>query len=212
MTIPDPARREAALLNLETIHSVIARATRYTHISALGILLGGALTSLAGGVGLLLEFHPETHPAAFLLLWIAAFVLALVGGFVTSALKARHHEETFWSRKLRLVAAGFFPAPLLAVVLTVLLVDRALLSLAPGIWIGLYGVGILSVAALLDWEYQLTGWAFLVAGTAALFLLQSSPNLALLLSFGGIHLALSAYRFTKDNRCRRRQRSLSFKS
>ena len=108
-------------------------------------------------------------------------------------------------------ALGFFPAPLLGLVLTALLYDVGRLDLAPGIWAGLYGVGILSVAAVLDWEFQLTAWCFLVASTLSLFLLRSQPHLSLLISFGGIHLALGAYRLVKEYQWQRAQELPSFR-
>ena len=211
-TMADPAERDTALSNLDTIRTVMVRATRYTHISVVGILLGGAAASTAALLGRVLGISPVEKPLAFLALWTAAFGPAILLGFLTSARKARQSGEAFWNRKLQLVALGFFPAPLLGLVLTALLYDIGKLDLAPGVWAGLYGVGILSVAAFLDWEFQLTAWSFLVASAAALFLLRSQPHLSLFISFGGIHLALGVYRLIKEYQWQRARVSPSFNS
>ena len=127
----DLSQRDAALSSLDTIRSVMVRATRYTHISAVGILLGGVTASSAALLGLSLDISPlqgaspawslhglpsASPPASrlgFVGLWAAAFGLALLVGFLSSARKARRSGETFWNRKLQFVALGFFPAPLL---------------------------------------------------------------------------------------------------
>jgi len=47
---------------------------------------------------------------------------------------------------------------------------------------------------------KLTGWAFLLLCSVSLFLLRASPNAAMTVGFGGIHLALGGFRFFKERR------------
>jgi hypothetical protein len=195
--------RDAALASIEAIQKVLVRTTRYTHISAAGILLGGTLASGAALAGMALSISPREQPGAFLALWGVTFSSAVAAGLFTCARKARAGGESFWNRKLQFVAAGFLPAPVLGFVLTALLWDIGRLDLAPGVWAGIYGTGILAVAIVLDWEFHFTAWCFIVCSAAALFLLRAQPHLALLFSFGGIHLSLGAYRLIKEHQWRR---------
>ena len=80
-----------------TIRNVMVRATRYTHISAVGILLGGVTASAAALLGLFLNISPLQGPSpawslhglpsapppesrlGFIGLWAAAFGLPTGG-------------------------------------------------------------------------------------------------------------------------------------
>ncbi|MBI4605526.1 MAG: hypothetical protein HY721_26470 [Planctomycetes bacterium] len=185
--------------SLETIRSVLDRTTRYRQISWAGIALAGLVAAAAGGAGQALELSPQDRPAAFLALWAGTFGLALASGWWTTVLKARASGERVWSRKLQVVAAGVLPAFLLGGLLTALLSHAERLDLAPGVWMGTYAVGILAVSHVLDWEFQVTAWAFLVASAVASFALRCEPHLAMGLAFGGIHLVLGAYRHFKEH-------------
>jgi hypothetical protein len=193
----DP-EREAALDSIEEIRSILIRSTRYTQISALGILLAGIAACAAALAGWALDVSAQENATAFLGLWVCALVTSFAFGVLTSWRKARIERESFWNRKLGFVAAGFAPASIVGLIFTVLLTQTGRLDLAPGVWMALYGVGILAVSTVLDWEFQVTAWAFLVASAAALFPLRTWTHLSLLLSFGFIHLLLGAYRVVKD--------------
>ena len=197
--VMDDPQRESALDTLEEIHNVLVRTTRYTHVSAVGVILAG----VTGALG---------TPGAFLLLWGAAFHVALGAGLATSARRARQRREPLWNRKLQFVLVRIFPSFVVGLVFTTVLAQVGRLDLAPGMWLGLYGLGILSVSIVLDWEYQLTAWGFVVAGTAALFLLRSDAHLALGAGFGVLHIALGSYRLARELQWQRLPRSHSFKS
>ena len=210
--VMDDPQRESALDTLEEIHNVLVRTTRYTHVSAVGVILAGVTGALAAVVGWALDVTPLGTPGAFLLLWGAAFHVALGAGLATSARRARQRREPLWNRKLQFVLVRIFPSFVVGLVFTTVLAQVGRLDLAPGMWLGLYGLGILSVSIVLDWEYQLTAWGFVVAGTAALFLLRSDAHLALGAGFGVLHIALGSYRLARELQWKRLPRSHSFKS
>jgi hypothetical protein len=186
--------------SIAAIRSVLDRTTRYTHISWVGIVIAGASAAVTGTAGWVGEVSPTARPSSFLALWSAALLVAFAFASWTTARKARAAREPFWSRKLQVVALGFLPSVVLAAIATALLLDVGQLDLAPGLWMGLYAVGILSVCHVLDWEFQLTGWAFLLSSSMSFFLLRASPNAAMTLGFGGIHLVLGGFRFFKERR------------
>jgi hypothetical protein len=141
---------DEAAESIHAIRAVLDRTTRYTHIAWSGIAVSGLAAVAAAVVGLAGRITPETRPYQFLGLWTAALLIAVVGVFLTTAKKARLAREPLWSRKLQVVTLGFLPAMILGGVVTVLLLDVGSLGLAPGLWMGLYGVGILSVAHVLE--------------------------------------------------------------
>ena len=191
--------RDDAAESIEAIRSVMDRTTRYTHISWLGIVIAGCAATATSLWSWIRHVSPTHDPTGYLMLWGGAMVVAFVGGWWTTASKARLAGESLWSRKLQVVTSGFLPSVTLGVILTALLASIGRLDLAPGIWMGLYGVGILAVGYVLDWEFQLTAWAFIFSSATSLFLLSGSPHLSMLLAFGGIHLGLGVFRFFKEH-------------
>ena len=196
--------QKEALASLETIRTILERSTNYTHIAPSGIMAGGLAAGAAAACGK--AFHLGFQkPQVFLLLWGLAFLVALLAGLGASARRARQRGEAFWSRKLQFVVAGFLPPAVGALLLTAALYDTSRIDLCPGVWMISYGIAILSVGVVLDWEFRATAWAFLVAGSAALFVLRGYPNLCLGLGFGGIHIVLGAFRLvTEGVACRDR--------
>lgn len=189
---------DEAAESLEAIRSVLDRTTRYTHVSWLGVALVGAVGLCGSGGGWMCNLSPTLNPGLFLCLWGGALLAALALGLWATARKARRAREPVLGRKLLLVSAGLFPPIVVAGVLTALLANTGALDLAPGVWMALYGLGILAVAHLLDWEFQLTGWSFIVASAGSFFLLRSSPHASMLVSFGGIHLVLGVFCYYKE--------------
>ncbi len=189
---------DEAAESLEAIRSVLDRTTRYTHVSWLGMLLVGSVGVCGSVVGWACDLSPARSPSEFLCLWGGALVTALASGLWATARKARRAQEHLLCRKLWLVSAGLFPPFVVAGLFTALFVHTGALELAPGTWMALYGLGILAVGHLLDWEFELTGWSFIVASALSLFLLRSTAHASMLVSFGGIHLALGAYRYYKE--------------
>ncbi len=184
--------------SLERIRGVLERATRYRLIAWQGILMAGGLAFAASSLGSRLAGAPSQRPATFLGLWGGALACAFACGGWTTLLKARAAGEPIWSRKMTGALLGLSPALLAGLLLTTLLADIGRLELVPGVWMALYGVGILAVAHWLDWEFHLTAWAFLAAAAIALFPLRDSPHLAMALSFGAIHVILGLYRCWRE--------------
>jgi len=197
--------QKEALASLETIRTILERSTHYTHIAPAGIIAGGLTATLAAGAGAALDLGPE-RPREFLVLWGLAFLIAVGAGLGASALRTRRRGEAFWSRKLQFVVAGFLPPAVGAGLLTAALYDTGRIELCPGAWMVCYGIAILAVAVVLDWEFRATAWAFLVAGSATLFVLRDQPHLCLGFAFGGLHVALGAFRLVMEgvDSCRAR--------
>jgi hypothetical protein len=203
--------QKEALASLETIRTILERSTRYTHIAPLGIVAGGVASLAAALGGAAFQRGPE-DPGPFLILWGLAFLLAGVAGLGASARRARRQGEAFWSRKLQFVVAGFLAPSVGALLLTAALYRSGSFDLCPGTWMVCYGIAILSVGVVLDWEFRATAWAFLVAGSASMFLLRDWPNLCLGVAFGGFHIVLGSLRLAMEGMDSCRDRAPSYGS
>jgi len=192
---------DEAVESLDTIRTVLARTTRYTHISWVGIALAGTIGLATSAGAWLFDVSPREAPREFLLLWCTALVGALGGGLWTTVRKARRAREAVFGRKLQVVSLGVLPSLVAAALVTCVLVQSGALDLAPGFWALFYGLGILAVSHVLDWEFQVTAWAFLVASAASFFLLRGAPHLAMMVTFGAIHLVLGVFRCKKEGAC-----------
>jgi hypothetical protein len=200
-----------ALASLETIRTILERSTRYTHIAPSGIISCGIAALCASAFGSRYDLGPG-RARSFLLVWGVTLLVALASGLGCSARRARRRGEAFWSRKLQFVVAGAFPPAVAGLLLSAALFDIDRLDLCPGIWMVCYGIAILSVAVVLDWEFRATAWAFLVAGSISMFLLRDYPHLCLGLAFGGLHIALGTFRLAMEGAASCRAQAPSFDS
>jgi hypothetical protein len=203
--------QKEALASLETIRNILERSTHYTHIAPGGLIAAGAVAVVSSAVGAQLGLGPE-RPQGFLVLWGLTLLAAMASGVGASAHRAWRRGETFFGRKLQFVAAGFGPPAVGAAVLTAALYDVQRLDLCPGVWMLFYGTAILTVGVVLDWEFRAAAWAFLVAGSAALFVFRDHPHLSLGFAFGGLHLSLGAFRLVMEGVDSWRARTPSFES
>ncbi len=203
--------QKEALASLKTIRTILERSTNYTHIAPSGIISGGVAAIGAAAFGAAFRLGPE-RPTSFLFLWMVAFLVAVSTGLGSSARRAQRRGEAFWSRKLQFVMAGFLPSAVGGLLITAALYDAGRIDLCPGMWMVCYGIAILSVGVVLDWEFRATAWAFLVAGSVAMFILRDHPHLCLGLAFGGLHVALGAFRLAMEGTDSCRDRAPSYDS
>jgi hypothetical protein len=66
--------------------------------------------------------------------------------------------------------------------------EHALLGLLPGVWMLLYGVGVVAAGTFSVRIVPVMGLAFMVVGTVALFAPASWTTACMAAGFGGLHL------------------------
>ncbi|HET6361617.1 MAG TPA: hypothetical protein VFH11_06115, partial [Gemmatimonadota bacterium] len=76
--------------------------------------------------------------------------------------------------------------------LTLLFLRAGLLDSLPGLWLLLYGTGVVTGGAFSERIVPLTGLAFMLAGVAALALPEPGPEAWMAIGFGGIHIAFGS--------------------
>jgi hypothetical protein len=173
---------EHAMDNLKYIRQTMERAGSFTAVPGVGGVLMG-LTAL----GASRLAGQQANTAGWITVWIVAAGVALGIGILGAALKSRRFNMPLFSGPGRKFIAGFAPAILAGTVLTAVFYRAGLAGFLPGIWLLLYGAGVLSGGSASVRIVPLMGACFMFVG--ALALVAPGWNDTLLpAGFGGLHL------------------------
>ena len=172
----------AAADNLRYIRAAMESATAFTGVSGKGYVLGGLTAAVAAWIA-------SRQPSATL--WLAVWLLeaTLAAGimlFLTAG-KARVQGKSLWIGSGRKLLFAFLPTFVAGAVVTLALHLQGYTLLLPGLWLVLYGAGVMTAGAHSIRLIPLMGMLFMVAGTVQLS--GFGPmNLTLALAFGGLHV------------------------
>lgn len=185
---PKPvAMHTHAMDNLRFIRSAMESSASFTSVPGLGGVVVG-LTGLLAGV---LAGLPALA-SHWLTIWVVAASVALVQGGLFMAKKARGQGV----RLSRGVARRFFfsvtPPLVAAFVLTIVLDGTSVEGIIPGVWLFLYGSGVISGGTYSVRPVPIMGVCFMVLGLVALVAPESWNNGLLTLGFGGLHIVFGA--------------------
>jgi len=124
----------------------------------------------------------------FLAIWLIEAVVALAIGLGTMIHKARGLHIALDSGPARKFALAFAPPLLVGAVLTLAVLRAGVEALLPGLWLCMYGAGIMAAGAYSVRIIPFMGIGFVCAGVAALFSPPAWGNLWLAAAFGGLHV------------------------
>jgi hypothetical protein len=172
-----------AVDNLRFIRETMERAAAFTAVPGWG---GVAMGVTALGAALLASRQPSVQ--AWLVTWLGEALLAFAIAGWTMVRKACEAKLPLLSGPGRKFALSFSPPLLVGVLLTVELYRAGLASLLPGVWLLLYGTGIVTGGAFSVRIVPVMGLCFMVAGTLALFSPASWGNGLMAAGFGGLHI------------------------
>ena len=165
------------------IREVMARATTFTAVPGRGMIGMGLVAVLAAGYGAL-----NLVPPSWIVAWLVAVVIAPLVGCGALIAKAKHTGESFQSGVGRKFIMSFLPSLFVGFLISIGLWHTGQVSLMPGVWMLLYGVGTIAGGAYSVRIIPIMGICFLVFGTIALFLPLAWGNLLMAISFGGLHI------------------------
>jgi hypothetical protein len=190
--IPQPPHppvhlRDRAVDNLRFIRATMEGASTFTGVSGWGEALVG-LTALAAAP----LAAAQQRPAAWLAVWIGEAVLAAAITVASMAWKARRTGIPLFGRSGRRFAFGLTPPLAAGALLTVPLYGAGLTTALPGLWMLLYGTGVVTAGASSTRLVPLMGASFMALGAAALFTPGGWENALLAVGFGGLHLAFGS--------------------
>jgi hypothetical protein len=177
------AIHDRAMDNLRFIRDTMEGASSFTAVPGLGGVAMG-ITALAAAVVAVRQSDPDD----WLLTWLAAGTLALAIGVLAMVRKARHADVSLLSRPGRKFALGLAPPMLSAALLTIVLHQAGLTGKLPGVWLLLYGAGVVTGGAFSVRIVPVMGLCFMTVGAAALFFPPAWGNALLAAGFGGLHI------------------------
>ncbi len=179
---PPVALHEHAADNLRYIRETMERAGAFTAVPGWG---GVAMGLLAVAAGLLAGLQPS--PRDWLSVWLATAALALVIGFAATLRKARLAGASLLNAPGRKFLMGFVPPLAAGLLLTMVLPPAS--PVIPGIWLLLYGTGVVTGGASSVNVVPIMGLCFMAVGAAALLSPPSWGNSFLIGGFGGLQIA-----------------------
>lgn len=172
-----------AMESLRFIRDTMERASAFTAVPGWGMVGIGASALLAATVASL-----QRSTEAGLAIWLVEAAVALAIGVAAAIRKARRLETELWSAPAQKFALAFAPPLVLGAILTLALWTARVPALIPGVWLGLYGIGVIGAGAYSARVVPAMGAAFALAGILTLFLPSQLGNACLAVGFGGLHL------------------------
>jgi hypothetical protein len=169
--------------NLRYIRETMERSQAFTAVSGLGGVLMGITALLAAAVA-----GRMSSIEAWVALWMGAAAISLAIALVAMSRKASTAGAALLAGAGRKFTWNLTPPLLVGAVLTVALTQAGATALLPGVWLLLYGTGVVTGGAFSVRVVPLMGFAFMVAGALALFLPPGWEDLVMAAGFGGLHI------------------------
>jgi hypothetical protein len=173
---------QRALDDLRYIRETMERSSPFTAISGLGQVVVGATAIATAAVA-----ARQSSAGKWLEVWLAEAALALTIALIAMARKARRAGLPLTSGPGRKFALGFLPCVVVAIPLTIAFARLGLTPLLPGLWLLLYGAGVITGGAFSIPLLPAMGTSFLVVGTIALFF-PARGDAFMALCYGGLHI------------------------
>ena len=178
-----PALHERAMDNLKYIRETMERATAFTGISGWGQVAIG-ITALGSSF---ISAQQKTFKA-WLAVWMAEAVIALLITGWSMDRKARTAKMPLVSGPGRKVAFSLSPPIFAGAIVTVVLYRAGLTSAIPGLWLLLYGTGVVTGGMFSVSAVPIMGLCFMALGAAAFFAPAEFANWLMAAGFGGLHI------------------------
>lgn len=170
--------------NLAFIRNTMEAAGSFTAVSGWGMV---AIGVLAIGVAFIASL--QTSPTRALDVWLAAAVLSPVVMMWAMVRKSRSAKMPLLSGPGRKFVLSFSPPMLVGALLTLVMYRAGFVDAIPGVWLLLYGTGVVAGGAFSVRIVPVMGLCFMAAGAIALFTPMSWNHLILGAAFGGLHIA-----------------------
>jgi hypothetical protein len=176
-----------ALDNLRYIRETMECAGSFTAVPGWGGVLMGVTALAAAGFA----SHAGSR-SLWLAIWLSEAVLAIGVGVLAMWRKASAAGLPLWSAPARKFVFSFVPHLFAGAVLTLALWEAGAVASIPGLWLMLYGTGVITGGAFSVRAIPVMGACFLTEGALALFLLPGMSmvwaDLWLGAGFGGLHI------------------------
>jgi hypothetical protein len=169
--------------NLRFIRETMERAVAFTAVPGWG---GVAMGITALGAAVVASRQPRMRDAVAVWLLEACVAIAIAGW--SAFAKAREAGVAIFAGPGRKFALSFAPPMLTGALLSFVMYRAGLTELLPGMWLLLYGTGVVTAGAFSIRIVPLMGLCFMVLGAVAFFCPASWGNAFLAAGFGVLHI------------------------
>jgi hypothetical protein len=180
--------QDRAIENLRFIRDTMERAHAFTGVPGWGGVGMGVTALVAAWVA-----AQQPTVDRWLLTWVAEGWLAFAIGVLAMVRKAGAGDTPLTSRPGRRFVLAYSPPIIAGALLTVVLYRTGLTPLLPGVWLLLYGTGVVTGGALSVPVVPVMGASFVALGTVALFAPGSWGNWLLAAGFGLLHIGFGLW-------------------
>ncbi len=177
------ALHDRAMDNLRFIRETMERSQAFTAVSGIGGVVMGLVALVATGLA-----WSVPGPTAWVWVWMVAAVLGLGVALVAMSRKAHAAGTTLLAGPGRKFAWNVSPPLLVGGLMTIVMVRADLVALLPGIWLLLYGAGVVTGGAFSVRIVPAMGFTFMTLGAVALFTPPAWDDAMMAAGFGGIHI------------------------
>ena len=185
------APQDLAADDLRFIRQTMERSAIFTAVPGWGMILVGCSALLAAWVA-----SRHAFDLRWLQIWIAEAAFAITASAFAIRRKAVRHGLPWTTGPARKVALSFAPPVAAAALLTLPMLHAGLGYALPGMWLLLYGCGVITSGAFSVSIVPLMGVCFMALGAATLFLpfIPASAqhfapgNWAMVAGFGILHI------------------------
>lgn len=178
-----PALHDRAMDNLRYIRETMERASSFTAVPGWGQVAIGSTALVTAYIA-----TRQTSPTAWLEIWIAEGMIAFLIAGWTMDRKARALKVPLLSGPGQKVAFSLTPPIFVGGVLTVVLYRMGLTGIIPGVWLLLYGTGVVTGGMFSVRVVPVMGLCFMLLGAVALFCPPGWGNIFMAAGFGGLHI------------------------
>jgi len=179
-----PALHARAMDNLAFIRDTMEAAGSFTAVSGWGMVGVGIIATIAATIA---SAQPSALTAIYV--WMVAAVLAPGVSLWAIVRKARRAHMALLSGPGRKFILSFSPSMLVGALLTIVLYRAGAMETIPGMWLLLYGTGVVAGGAFSVRIVPVMGICFMLAGTLALFTPTTWNDWIMGAAFGGLHIA-----------------------
>ena len=177
-----PALHTRAMDNLQYIRETMERATAFTGISGWGQIAIGVTALVASFISAQKSFKN------WLWVWVTEAVVALLIAGWSIDRKARAAKMPLFSGPVRKVAFSLSPPIVAGGLMTIVLYRAGLTNAIPGVWLLLYGTGVVTGGMFSVSVVPIMGLCFMALGATAFFAPPSFANWFMAAGFGGLHI------------------------
>jgi hypothetical protein len=176
-----------AIDDLRFIRETMENAASFTAVPGWGAV-GMGVTALAAAC----VAPRPTNSRAWAVTWVAAALCAFAFGALGLYWKARLVGTPVFTRPGRKFLLNLFPPLLAGAAISYEIYGTPLGWLLPGIWLLLYGAGVISAGTFSVRVVPFMGLCFMLAGVAAMFCPAAWANAVMATGFGGLHILFGA--------------------